>query len=119
MMIAACPEAHCNELSASCFYLTENTAIKSISESVSETNFDISSVEIYYDPSSDFLHINISSEMQVNGLIEIYDIAGNKVFLEEINSGKQAFILNNLPEGEYIAKISVRKEIKTKKFLKS
>jgi len=88
------------------------------SNSLSEVN----KVEIFPNPSVDFLNIEINNSKMNNPILELYSIIGNvvKVELESIANNKFRINVSSIPAGYYL--ISIRDEQtqfkETYKFLK-
>lgn len=80
--------------------------------SLSIEDFDMSSVKIYPNPTTDF--INIQSNFDINS-VEIYSLHGQKVLLVE---NKKRIDISSLSEGIYFLKLKTVKGEITKKVVK-
>ncbi len=83
---------------------------------------EVNKVEIFPNPSVDFLNIEINNSKMSKPVIEIYSIIGNviKVELENVEENKFRINVSNIPAGYYL--LSIRDEQtqfkETYKFLK-
>ncbi|HOZ29867.1 MAG TPA: PKD domain-containing protein [Bacteroidales bacterium] len=79
------------------------------------------SVNVYPNPSTGFVNIQINDESVSNFNIEIYDALGRKIINEFSDNGPNEYIadLSSYPEGLYIIRISFGERIVNKKLLLS
>lgn len=67
-------------------------------------------IEIYPNPISNGEYLAIENINRVNGIIEIYNVNGNKISSRIINNRNNKKVkIENLPTGIYILKINKRK----------
>ena len=83
---------------------------------------EVNKVEIYPNPSTEFLNIEINNSKMQKPILELYSIIGNvvKIELENITDNKFRINLSSIPAGYYL--LSIRDEHthfkETYKFLK-
>jgi len=79
----------------------ENTF--STTTSVSNTLSSSKSIDVYPNPSAEFININISGDHKA-GLIQIYNSLGEAVFNQSASKQHQMINISNLPEGLYLVR---------------
>ena len=83
---------------------------------------EINKVEIFPNPSVDFLNIEINNSKMENPVLELYSIIGNvvKIKLEKVKKNKFRIDVTNIPSGYYLLSIRDQQTSfkETYKFLK-
>lgn len=97
-------------------YLARLCVSSIIAISVEEISYGGSNINIYPNPTSNMLNINLSSQEQGLVNIELYDILGSLVLKQKENANKSAnnsFILdvNSFAKGIYVLKISIKEKL--------
>ncbi len=80
-----------------------------------ESDFEVSTIQIYPNPAHDFLKVEISSMEKIEA--EIYNIHGSLLQTETVNSNDIIHI-ENLKPGVYLLKLKGGSEMQTQKFIK-
>jgi hypothetical protein len=83
--------------------------------SISEVDYDSSSIAVYPNPSSS--NINIISTVTL-GTIEIYNLMGQKVFMQNETSNQVNLNVAHLPSGNYLLKCFSDGKTSTSRFVK-
>jgi len=76
---------------------------------ISEIGTD-NSIVVYPNPTSDFVNIKFEKSVSENSIVELVDINGKSLLLQEIKSNKTETVINlsNYPESIYFIKISTQ-----------
>lgn len=79
-----------------------------------------SQLNIYPNPSQDFLTINLNKTIAANAEITIYSFTGELVYAENIDFLDNVNInVSNIVKGIYLLKIKINDDVLTKKFIKN
>ena len=79
-----------------------------------------SQLNIYPNPSKDFLTINLNKTIAANAEITIYSFTGELVYAENIDFLDNVNInVSNIVKGIYLLKIKINDDVLTKKFIKN
>jgi hypothetical protein len=89
-------------------------AIENINLSISEQQYSSFGFEIFPNPATDYLSIELS--LDNNGEIQIFDIMGRKILSKSIETNEKISI-SNIPNGTYLVILKTSKNIKTKKLI--
>ncbi len=112
------------------FFITDETEKKdggilyrmnissSISTSVSENKMEIAEVEIFPNPTSDFLSVT-SSEFEMIKGFEIYNIEGELMIFQNFQENRNEILLNveSFNRGQYLIRIIAEKNFCSKMFI--
>lgn len=81
-----------------------------------EVNFNINTA--YPNPANDLLYLDLGNGFENPASINIYDINGNSLVKQQINSGstKEVVSVSALPVGSYYLNIRMGNKLRTKKF---
>jgi len=61
---------------------------------------------LYPNPATDVVHINIELDnVAHNGMIEVYDMNGKYLYVQEITANEMTVPVHRLPEGMYLLKL--------------
>lgn len=105
-----------------CFFLGGLTMAQSVENSRISSNTLESRVEMYPNPTVDFLTIQIINPAHINYEFAIYNVIGTPVMVdfEELEDRKYKFHVADLKEGYYILVVKDKsgRFVKTQKFLK-
>jgi hypothetical protein len=86
----------------------EATNYPDIPDQIISIAYALNKVDIYPNPSSDFIRIK-SSEYDLNrSIVQITDLQGRKVLVTELNSGINEISLGDLKQGIYMVRTSTR-----------
>ncbi len=72
---------------------------------------------IFPNPVNDYLEISTESKLQ-NSLIEIYDLFGNKVKSQPLNSERETINIESLPKGIYLLQLTSQNSFGVSKLIK-
>jgi hypothetical protein len=82
---------------------------------LSTSNFDSNSFTFYPNPSRDVVNFSSSNTIET---ITIYNVLGQEVFSQQINSNKFILDISNQASGTYIAKVSSNGKFESVKIIK-
>ena len=77
-----------------------------------------SNIEIFPNPASDKLILMWNNNANENANVSIYDITGQLLYSDKINSSSMDIDIHNLPNGLYILTLKDSKAVMEKKFIK-
>lgn len=100
------------------FYIADlnNNKIRKITQTLHNHLFNnINYVQLYPNPSSDIIQINI---LENNGKLEIYDMLGNKLRSDILETTTNKININSLINGIYLFKITTQKGTEIIKIIK-
>ena len=72
---------------------------------------------IFPNPVNDYLEISTERKLQ-NSLIEIYDLFGNKVKSQPLNSERETINIESLPKGIYLLQLTSQNSFGVSKLIK-
>jgi Secretion system C-terminal sorting domain len=76
-------------------------------------------LDIYPNPTSDYIKIHYTEEIRSPIIISIQDILGKKIISKKLNNSvNEEVYIGNLPEGIYLVNISIENRIFQSKFIK-
>ena len=97
-------------------YAIENISSSCMTSSIKEDN-QLSKINIYPNPFSNYVNIDLPNEDIAGVMISLIDISGKKVLQESLNNG--TLNLSMLPEGFYTLFIQTGNQIINSKIIKS
>jgi hypothetical protein len=74
------------------------------------SDYTISAMEVFPNPTSDFLHINLSEAAGSQAIVNIYDFQGKLItsqIIPEVNQDAIKFSIADYPTGSYVASLKV------------
>jgi hypothetical protein len=74
-------------------------------------------MNIYPNPVSDILNLNITDSRFAKGELNIYDISGNTVINREVRSQRSEVEISNFAPGTYVLALNVNDKLTVKKFV--
>jgi hypothetical protein len=90
----------------------------SVSTAISAPNANADELTVFPNPASSVLFVNYQSDSK-NNTIEIYDVRGQLIKTEKMNSlSKQSINISNLSKGLYLLKVSDGKSVQSERFIK-
>lgn len=89
----------------------------SVGTGITETGTD-NGIQVYPNPATDNLIINVLDLRSTNIDIRIYDIIGNLVFEKSLNNNKTSIDVSSFSCGVYVVEVKTEKEATFKKFVK-
>ena len=99
--------------------VTETTTVYTGSSSISATEFENLNINVFPNPASDLIAIQINNVVDENMLIELLDISGRLIKTANINQGSTIayFDTQTLYNGTYLVKISSQSHSTMKKIV--
>ena len=96
-------------------YVIDNIIIKDMDQ-LSVNDISKAQINIFPNPSSDFINIKSEDEMKS---VKIYDIKGSVIKTENSSDKTSKIDISTFPKGNYIISIETKSGIETKKFIKN
>jgi Secretion system C-terminal sorting domain len=85
-----------NLIKSNCTALHNNEVVKN-----KEMSFDV-----YPNPANNMIHISTKIDSLLNGILEMYDVNGNRVFQQICNHQKEVCVpVSHLPNGIYVVRV--------------
>jgi len=106
-----------SEVTSFCLPNTRSKSFASTSLNINENVSGLSTVNIYPNPASTFINVDVINGHRV-GTIRIYNTVGTLVKTLEINGSEKEIEISELPTGLYIISIEDKKEPLIKQFIK-
>ena len=89
-----------------------------LSEMTSITELSASNVNIYPNPASDNITIDVSSSLSTHSTLEILNIQGQTILQQQVQQGKTNINISGLAKGVYILKLSSNDKTEVTRFVK-
>jgi hypothetical protein len=80
-------------------------------------NFSVEEIRVYPNPANDFINIDIDNQALLNGMIEVCDLQGKRLFNGFVHPGNNCFGVSSLEPGIYLLKIYVNEMSRTTRLI--
>jgi hypothetical protein len=89
--------------------------VSAYDESLSTSDFNLESMSVYPNPVKDVLNISYSNTISN---VELFNLLGQQVIENKLNTNEAAIDMSHLPAGTYLAKVTSNDKVQTIKVIK-